>query len=120
MSYRPWVDSANRVFTGVLFVQLLVTFVIAFLTNDWLVPVLLSVFIVSLPLLLIRVSGQSRLTRHVIAAAIQLITAVHIDQTMGLVEMHFEIFVVMAFLIYYRDWTIVLTSVAVVAVHHVL
>jgi len=120
MSYRPWVDSANRVFTGVLFVQLLVTFVIAFLTNDWLVPVLLSVFIVSLPLLLIRVSGQSRLTRHVIAAAIQLITAVHIDQTMGLVEMHFEIFVVMAFLIYYRDWTIVLTGVAVVAVHHVL
>lgn len=60
------------------------------------------------------------MTRHVIAAAIQLITAVHIDQTMGLVEMHFEIFVVMAFLIYYRDWAIIVTSVGVVAVHHVL
>ncbi|MAO67779.1 MULTISPECIES: methyl-accepting chemotaxis protein [Idiomarina] len=120
MLYRPWVDSANRVFTGVLLVQLLITFVIAFLTGDWFVPVVLSLLIVSLPLLLIRASGQSKLTRHVIAAAIQLITAVHIDQTMGLVEMHFEIFVVMAFLIYYRDWMIVVTSVGVVAVHHIL
>ncbi|PWW39433.1 methyl-accepting chemotaxis protein [Idiomarina loihiensis] len=120
MLYRPWVYSANRVFNGVLLVQLLITFFIAFLTDDWFVPVLLSLLIVSLPLLLIRVAGQSKLTRHVIAAAVQLITAVHIDQTMGLVEMHFEIFVVMAFLIYYRDWTIVVTSVAVVAVHHIL
>ncbi|MDV6314854.1 methyl-accepting chemotaxis protein [Idiomarina sp. HP20-50] len=120
MSYRPWINSANRVFTGVLLIQLLITLVIAFLTNDWFVPVLLSLLIVSLPLLLIRTAGQSKLTRHVIAAAVQLITAVHIDQTMGLVEMHFEIFVVMAFLIYYRDWAIVVTSVAVVAVHHIL
>lgn len=120
MSYRPWVSSANRVFTGVLLVQLLITVAIAFLTNDWLVPVSLSLLIISFPLFLIRAAGQNKVTRHVIAAAVQLITAVHIDQTMGLVEMHFEIFVVMAFLIYYRDWTIVVTSVAVVAVHHIL
>jgi methyl-accepting chemotaxis protein len=120
MLYRPWVVSANRVFTGVLLVQLLITVFIGFFTDEWFVPTLLSLFIVSLPLLLIKTLGQSKLTRHVIAAAIQLITAVHIDQTMGLVEMHFEIFVVMAFLIYYRDWAVVVTSVGVVAVHHIL
>ncbi|WP_417440908.1 methyl-accepting chemotaxis protein [Idiomarina sp.] len=120
MFYRPWVNSANRVFIGVLIVQFLITLLIASFTNDWFLPVLLSLFIVALPLLLIRIAGQRKLTHHVIAAAVQLITAVHIDQTMGLVEMHFEIFVVMAFLIYYRDWAIVITSVAVVAVHHIL
>ncbi|MDV6327179.1 methyl-accepting chemotaxis protein [Idiomarina sp. Sol25] len=120
MFYRPWVNSANRVFIGVLIVQFLITLLIAFTTNDWFLPVLLSLLIVALPLFLIRIAGQRKLTHHVIAAAVQLITAVHIDQTMGLVEMHFEIFVVMAFLIYYRDWTIVVTSVAVVAVHHIL
>lgn len=120
MLFRPWVDSANRVFTGVLITQFLITLFIASLTGDWLLPSLLSLLIVSLPLLLIRLQGQSKLTRVVVAAAIQLITAVHIDQTMGLVEMHFEIFVVMAFLTYYRDWMVVATSVAVVAVHHVL
>jgi len=120
MSAYPWTLSANRVFTGVLLSQLAITVLICFFMGEWLLPIGLSLLIVSLPLGLIRWLPHQPITRHTVAAAIQLITALHIDQTMGLVEMHFEIFAVLAFLIYYRDWKVLVTSVTVVAVHHVL
>lgn len=120
MSNYPWIRSANRIFVGVLIAQWLITVFIAFFTGSWLVPLLLSTLIVGLPLALIALSPDRSVTRHVVAAATQLVTALHIDQTMGLVEMHFEIFAVLAFLIYYRDWKVIASSVAIVAVHHVL
>lgn len=52
MSHRPWVDAANRVFVGVLLVQLLITIAIAVITGDVWLPIGLSLFIIALPLLL--------------------------------------------------------------------
>lgn len=119
MTRYPWTWSANRIFAGVLTTQWLITLLAAVLTGNYIFPLVLSTLIVALPLVLIYLSPHNVVTRHVVAAATQLITAVHIDQTMGLVEMHFEIFAVLAFLIYYRDWKVIATSVVVVAVHHV-
>lgn len=120
MAAYPWVLSAHRVFTGVLLAQLVITVVISSFMGDWLLPVSLSFLIAALPLAMIYQAPDNALTPHVVAAAIQLLTALHIDQTMGLVEMHFEIFALLAFLIYYRDWKVIVTSVSVVAIHHVL
>lgn len=120
MRQRPWIKQANTVFVYVLLVQVAITLFIGTFTGEFMAPLLISVLIVALPLALIAKLPQHAITRHAVAAAIQLITALHIDQTMGLVEIHFEIFAVMAFLVYYRDWKVLVTSVAVVAVHHVL
>ena len=120
MTTFPWVLSAHRVFTGVLICQILITILISFFMGEWLIPIGLSVLIAALPLALIYWAPGNVLTRHTVAAATQLLTALHIDQTMGLVELHFEIFALLAFLIYYRDWKVIVTSVVVVAVHHVL
>lgn len=120
MRQRPWITQANTVFVYVLLVQVAITLFIGTFTGDFMAPLLISVLIVALPLALIAKLPQHALTRHAVAAAIQLITALHIDQSMGLVEVHFEIFAVMAFLVYYRDWKVLITSAAVIAVHHVL
>lgn len=120
MRQRPWIKQANTVFVYVLLVQVAITLFIGTFTGAFLAPLLISALIVSLPLVLIAKLPEHAITRHAVAAAIQLITALHIDQTMGLVEIHFEIFAVMAFLVYYRDWKVLVTSVTVVAVHHVL
>jgi methyl-accepting chemotaxis protein len=55
-----------------------------------------------------------------IAIATQLMTALHIQQAYGMTEMHFEVFVVLAFLIFFRDWKVVISATLTVAVHHVL
>ncbi|WP_035053049.1 methyl-accepting chemotaxis protein [Andreprevotia chitinilytica] len=61
--------------------------------------------------------GQA-LTRHTIAAAFMVFSALQIHQGHGMIEMHFSVFVFLAFLLYYRDWWVIVTAVVVIATHH--
>jgi methyl-accepting chemotaxis protein len=45
-------------------------------------------------------------------------SALHIHQAMGMTELHFGIFVLLAFLLSYRDWRPIVIAAAVAAVHH--
>ncbi|XZG69635.1 methyl-accepting chemotaxis protein [Chitinibacteraceae bacterium HSL-7] len=64
-------------------------------------------------------SGQL-VCRIGMAAALMVFAALIIHQGRGLIELHFTIFVLLAFLLYYRDWKPLVTGAAVIAVHHVL
>jgi methyl-accepting chemotaxis protein len=57
-------------------------------------------------------------TRCTIAAALMIFTGLHIQQVHGMIEMHFGVFVLLAFLLFYRDWVPLVVAVGVVAVHH--
>jgi len=120
MNNYPWIEKANKLFFWVLTGQFLFGFIIAYFAQTGYAPLLLSGLITALPLFLIATKPFAAITRHTVAAAIQLLTAVHIHQAGGLAEIHFEIFSLLALLIFYRDWKVILTSVLVVAVHHVL
>ncbi len=63
------------------------------------------------------ISGQ-RLLRCVMGAAFMVMSALHINQSGGMLEMHFGIFVLLAFLVYYRDWLPIVVAAVVIAVHH--
>ncbi|HEY9018106.1 methyl-accepting chemotaxis protein [Thiomicrospira sp.] len=56
----------------------------------------------------------------VVGAALMLNSAILIQAQMGRIEMHFHIFVALAFLLAYRDALPVLVAASVGAVHHVL
>lgn len=114
----PWIERANRVFVWLLVGQVVLTLAISTVMGEWLLPLLTTVLITAVPLWLISTAPQAAFTRHIVAIAVQLQTALHINQSMGLVEMHFEIFVVLALLVFYRDWRVILTSLVVVLVHH--
>jgi methyl-accepting chemotaxis protein len=64
-----------------------------------------------------RLPGE-RLTRIAIAAAFMVLTALHIHQARGMLELHFGVFVLLAFLLVYRDWIPVVAAAGVIAVHH--
>ena len=72
------------------------------------------------PLLLIwRMPGEV-LTRHVVAAAQLGFSSLLIHLSGGRIETHFHVFGSLAFLVLYRDWRIIPTATAVVAVDHLL
>ena len=48
------------------------------------------------------------------------LTALHIHQTNGMLEMHFGIFVLLAILLVYRDWVPLVAAAGVAAVHHIV
>ena len=115
-----WIASAHKIFPGVLVVQWLMSLLIAFYTSSWMEPFLLGIPILIFPLALSITNPSSAFSRYAIAVAVQLFTALHIQQAFGMTELHFEVFVVLAFLGYFRDWKVIVISTAVVAVHHIL
>jgi len=61
--------------------------------------------------------GQA-LTRHIIAVAQMLFSALLIHLTGGRIETHFHVFGSLAFLAFYRDWKVLVTATVVVAMDH--
>jgi methyl-accepting chemotaxis protein len=58
--------------------------------------------------------------RMAIAVALLSLSALIIHQSGGMIEMHFHIFAILAFLLLYRDWRVPVAGAVVVALHHVL
>lgn len=118
MNY-PWVEQAHSVFKVVLCVQAFISLIIAYFTNTWFEAILISLATISVPMFLMYKAPFAPITRHAVGIASQLFTALHIQQAYGMTELHFEVFVMLAFLAFYRDWKVILTAVTFVAVHHI-
>jgi len=115
----PWIRSANKLFTAVLCLQAIVSVAAGFYVGTVLSTLVLTAIILGFPLFLINTAPFAAITRHAVAVAVQMFTALHIQLSMGLTEVHFEIFTLLALLAWYRDWRIFLSSVGFVAIHHV-
>ena len=115
----PWLLEGHKIFRVVIVIQLLIAVAIGVFTGELLPAFIFGVPIAALPLVLSLQDPYSAISRHAMAIGVQLLTALHIHQSFGLIEVHFEIFVLLAFLSYFRDWKVVATGTAVVAVHHI-
>jgi methyl-accepting chemotaxis protein len=72
----------------------------------------------AVPALLAWAQPGSKLTRCTIAAALMVFAGLQIHQAHGLIEMHFAVFVLLAFVLIYRDWLPIVVAAGVIAVHH--
>jgi methyl-accepting chemotaxis protein len=59
-------------------------------------------------------------TKLVAGAALMMMSGLHIHLGRGTTELHFGVFVLMSFLLVYRDWKPILAAVATIAVHHLV
>jgi two-component system sensor histidine kinase/response regulator len=76
---------------------------------------------IGFPPIILAITRPGRtITRHVIAAAQMLFSALLIHLTGGRIETHFHVFGSLAFLAVYRDWRVLITSTVVVAVDHLV
>ena len=76
--------------------------------------------VAALPVVLAVLRPGERLTRHSIALCQALTSALLIHLTGGRIETHFHVFGSLAFLSFYRDWSVLVTASAVVAADHFL
>jgi two-component system sensor histidine kinase/response regulator len=70
------------------------------------------------PLWMIRTAPGTALTRHVVAVAQMLMSALLIDLTGGRIETHFHVFGSLVILSFYRDWKVLIPATVVVALDH--
>ena len=123
----------DRMFAGLLLLQWIAGIAMA----QWLSPltwtgpesqthvhlwaaVFLGGAIAAVPLWFVATQAGSVLTRHVIAVAQMLASALLIHLSGGRIETHFHVFGSLAFLSFYRDWRVLVTGTLVVALDHIL
>ena len=109
---------ADRTMLGVLWLTLLYSFALAAWHDTWMQALLVGGGTLAVMHGLHALIGGQRLFRCLVAVALMVMSALHINQSQGAVEMHFSIFVLLAFLIYYRDWLPIVVGAGVIAVHH--
>lgn len=102
ISPRTWIGEQNRVHQHV-----------------WL-AILVGAALASLPIALAFLAPTRAVTRHVIAVAQMLFSALLIHLTGGRIETHFHVFGSLAFLAFYRDWRVIMTATVVVALDHMI
>ena len=109
--------------TNKLFFYLLVALFIESLVMATVYGTYAEAFLVGIPTLAISAyfimqMPQASLTKHVVALSMLIFACLHIHQMNGLIEVHFELFIVLALLIMFRDWRVYISAVALIAVHH--
>ena len=76
--------------------------------------------IVSVPVALTLSRPAHVMTRHAVAVGQMLMSVLLIHLAGGRIEVHFHVFVSLAFLALYRDWKVLITASAIVAADHLL
>jgi methyl-accepting chemotaxis protein len=108
----------NRLLLSVIAASLLLTFALAPWYHTFDAALVIGVPAAVVPAWLVWMRPAALVTRCAIAASLMIFAALQIDQAHGMIEMHFSIFVMLAFLLFYRDWIPLVFAAAVIAVHH--
>lgn len=112
------IKSANKLFSIVLWLLLATSVGLSFLHETLLLALAVGTPLALLPTLLILSIPDRLVTRVAVAIALMLFCALHIHQAQGMTELHFGIFILLAFLVCYQDWRVIIAAAATAAVHH--
>jgi methyl-accepting chemotaxis protein len=115
----PLRTQADRLLSFTLVFLFIVALVVAAFTHTWAEALLVGLPALVVPLLIAKAAPGSLASRLALSAALMVFSALTIQQSGGLIEAHFGIFVLLAFILYYRDWRPLVFAAAVIAVHHV-
>lgn len=119
MLVDPEAVKADKFMGCTLLALLLVCIGIAYSNGTWFEALTIGLPAVAFPWLLIQTMPGSVQSRISVAVAFMVFSALAIQQTHGMIETHFAIFILLAFLLYYRDWKPILVAASVIAVHHI-
>ena len=85
--------------------------------TPWLAVTLPTLAIIALQ---VKLHPGTLLSRCTVALGLMVLAAVLIQQAGGMTEVHFGVIVLIALLLYYRDWRPIVVASAAIAVHHLL
>jgi methyl-accepting chemotaxis protein len=112
--------NADRLMGKTLLGLQLVSMAIAATNGSWFASLTVGLLALALPWFFIMTKPGFLVTRVSVAISFMIFSALAIQQTRGMSEAHFSIFILLAFLMYYRDWKPIVAGAATIAVHHVV
>ncbi|MBI3771634.1 MAG: methyl-accepting chemotaxis protein [Gammaproteobacteria bacterium] len=112
-------QKGDKIMIGVLCAYMIMSLGLASWYDTWTVSLLIGLPAVTVPFVLSYLAPGARVTRIAAGIGFMVMSALTIHQAHGMVELHFGIFALLAFLLYYRDWLPIVIAAAVIAVHHI-
>jgi len=110
----------DKTMTVVCWALLLFSLSLAAWHDTWALAFLVGLPAAIIPTILAKLLPGSSVTRYAMAASFMVFSALQIHQGHGMVELHFGIFALLAFLVYYRDWSTIVVGAVITAVHHII
>ena len=114
------ISKVHKFFIPLLWLLFLFSLALAGLNNTWVPAIMVGLACALIPTILITMQPYSLLTRLSVGVALMIFSALNIHQAGGMIELHFGIFVLLSFLLFYEDWRVIALAAAVVAAHHLL
>ena len=111
-------QQGDKIMIGVIWFLFVMSLGLASWYNTWSEALWIGLSSAIVPTILVYIMSGKLITRLVIATSYMVFSALHIHQAHGMIELHFGIFVLLAFLLVYRDWLPIVVAAAVIAVHH--
>jgi CHASE1-domain containing sensor protein len=111
---------ADKLLLNIMLLLLLVSAGIGVFHDSALLTLVIGVPLVASVYWLTHRQAGSLLTRCSIATVMMLLVALQIQQSHGMIETHFAVFIVLSFLLFYRDWRPIAVAVGVTTLHHTL
>ncbi len=112
-------NQTNKLFSYLFCALFIESLLLGFVYSEFWSALVIGLPALFVPLYFNRTAPKAAITKHVSALATMIFAALHIHQLSGLIEVHFEIFILMAILIIYQDWRVFITAIIVIAVHHI-
>lgn len=109
----------DRFMLMILVLAFLVSLGLAGWYSTWAESLVIGLLSVGGAFLVFNMAPGSLLSRLANAVALMMLVALQIHQAHGMIEMHFGVFVGLAFLFAYRDWRPLLLGAVLIALHHV-
>jgi methyl-accepting chemotaxis protein len=115
---RQHLSTVNKFFLPVLWLLFGFSLGLAAWHDTWLAAVLVGATAALIPSALIFIRPHALVTRLSVGVSTMVFCALNIHQANGMEELHFGIFVLLAFLVFYQDWRVIIAAAAAVALHH--
>lgn len=112
-------SSADKVMVCVLWLLFGLSMALSPWHQTWTWAFIIGLPAAGIPTFLALAMPGSLATRLCVAVALMVFCALNIHQAFGMIELHFGIFVLLALLLWYRDWRPIVLGAVVAAVHHV-
>ena len=111
---------ADALMLGLLLISCLLALPIAWAYSDITIALQWGTALALAGVLLFALARGSAWSRYGLTTLLALTVALHIQVSLGTLEFHFGVFVVLALVMVYRDWRVVLANAVLFAVHHLL
>lgn len=119
-SLKTMALKADRLVVGVLLLGTLAAVILGYVNGPALSGASMACALLLAGLITWRLAPGTLFSRLCLAVIGMLMVSLHIQLAMGLTELHFGVFVFLAFLLVYRDWRPIVAAAATIAVHHIL